>query len=77
MITHLVDELTVMNVIGDEDLHPKLGLAALDKVTSLLLEHRVLVRHGDELIVAEALGVAMHASAGSRASQNLPTTSGS
>ena len=57
MITHLVDELTAMNVIGDEDLHPKLGLAALDEVTSLLLEHRVLVGDHNEFFVAEALRV--------------------
>ena len=57
MSTHLVDELTAMDVVRDENLRPKLRLAALDEVTSLLLEHRVLVRDVDELIVAEALSV--------------------
>lgn len=46
-----------MNVVGDEDLCPKLGLATLDEVSRLLLEHGVLVRDSNEFIVAEALRV--------------------
>ena len=57
MSTHLVDELTAMDVVRDEDLRPKLRLAALDEVTSLLLEHRVLIGDRNELFVAEALRV--------------------
>ena len=36
---------------------PKLKLTTLDKIPRLLLEHRVLVGDGDELIIAEALSV--------------------
>lgn len=46
-----------MNVLRGENLRPKLGLATLDQVAGLLLEHRVLVRNGDQLIVTEALSV--------------------
>ena len=46
-----------MNVITNENLGPKLWLTTLDEITSLLLEHRVLVGDGNELIIAEALSV--------------------
>ena len=46
-----------MDVVSLQHLRPKLELAPLDEVASLLLEHRVVIGDGDELIVAEALRV--------------------
>ena len=57
LITNLVNELTAMNVIGLENLCPEFKLTALNKVPSLLLEHRVVIGDADELLVAESLGV--------------------
>ena len=54
---NLVDELTAVSVVGTKDLSPEVELTTADEVASLLLEHRVLVRDVDELIVAEALSV--------------------
>lgn len=55
--TNLVDQLATVDIVRHENLSPKLWLATLDEVARLLLEHRVLVRDRDELVVAEALGV--------------------
>jgi hypothetical protein len=52
----LVDELPSVNVVGDEDLGPKLRKTTLDEVSGLMLEHGVGVGDGDELVVAETLG---------------------
>ena len=46
-----------MNVVRVEDLRPKLELTTLDKVPRLLLEHGILVRDVNELVIAEALRV--------------------
>lgn len=46
-----------MDIIVDKDLCPKFWLTTLHEVTSLLFEHRVLIRDGNELIIAEALCV--------------------
>ena len=54
---NLVDELTAVSVVGTKDLSPEVELTTADEVASLLLEHRILVRDVDELIVAEALSV--------------------
>ena len=54
---NLVDELTAVSVVGTKDLSPEVELTTAHEVASLLLEHRVLVRDVDELIVAEALSV--------------------
>lgn len=54
---YLVNKLTAVVIAGRENLCPKLGLTTLDEVTRLLLEHRVLVRNRDELLVTEALGI--------------------
>lgn len=56
-LTNLVDELTTVDVIASENLRPKLWLATFDEVPSLLLEHRVLVRDSDELLITETLCV--------------------
>jgi hypothetical protein len=45
-----------VNVVGDEDLGPKLRKTTLDEVSGLMLEHGVGVGDGDELVVAETLG---------------------
>ena len=42
-----------MNVVGYEDLCPKLRLTAFNEIASLLLEHRILVGNSDELIITE------------------------
>ena len=44
-----------MDVVASENLRPKLGLTTLDEVSSLLFEHGILVRDGNELLIAEAL----------------------
>lgn len=46
-----------MDVLGAENLGPEFQTTALDEVPRLVLEHRVLVRDVDELVVAESLGV--------------------
>jgi len=47
-----------MHVVENENLSPRLRLATLDEVTSLLLEHRgVGVANGDRLVVEEAFGI--------------------
>jgi hypothetical protein len=40
---NLINKTTTMNVICDENLRPKIGLATLDQVTCLLLEHGVVI----------------------------------
>lgn len=52
----LVDELSSVDVVRDEHLRPEVGQTTLDEVPSLVLEHRVGVGDGDELLVAESLG---------------------
>ena len=52
----LIDELTSVDVVRDEDLSPKFGKTTLDEVSRLVLEHRVGVGDGDELVVAESFG---------------------
>jgi len=42
-----------VNVVGHEDLCPKLRLTALNKIASLLLEHRILIGDSNELIITE------------------------
>ena len=46
-----------MHIVMDKDLCPKLGLTTLHEIASLLFEHRVLIRNGNELIITEALCV--------------------
>lgn len=46
-----------MDVLRAENLGPEFEASSLDEVASLVLEHRVVIGDGDELIVAEALGV--------------------
>lgn len=53
----LVDQGSTVQVISNQDLLPQLHAATFDKISSLLLEHRVLVRNADEFVVAEALCV--------------------
>jgi hypothetical protein len=40
-----------VDIVLNEDLGPKLGLTALDKVACLLLEHGIVIGYGDELLV--------------------------
>ncbi len=46
-----------MNVIRNKYLSPEVKLTTLDKITSLLFEHRVLVGDSDKLFIAETFGV--------------------
>ena len=46
-----------MHVVMDKDLCPKLRLTTLHEIASLLFEHRVFIRNGNELIVTEAFCV--------------------
>lgn len=46
-----------MNIVGTEDLSPQFKTTPLDEVPRLVLEHRVVVRDGDQLVVAESFGV--------------------
>lgn len=55
--TNLIHELTLVNVLRVEDLGPEFEASSLDEVASLVLEHRVIVGDGNELLIAEALGV--------------------
>jgi flagellar biosynthesis component FlhA len=43
-ISHLINKLTAVNIVVHEDLGPQIRLATFDKVASLLLEHRVIIR---------------------------------
>jgi hypothetical protein len=53
----LVDEGALVEVVVVENLRPEFEPSPLDEVTSLVLEHLVVVGDGDELVVAEAFGV--------------------
>jgi hypothetical protein len=55
--THLVDELTAMNIVRNKNLSPKFRSATLDQIPSLLLKHRVVIRNRDEFVVAESLSI--------------------
>lgn len=46
-----------MDVIRDKDLCPQLRNTTFDQIARLLFEHRVLVRDGNQLLIAEALGI--------------------
>lgn len=46
-----------MQIVGCENLCAKIRLATFDKIPCLLLEHRVLVRDRNELIVAQPLRI--------------------
>ena len=46
-----------MRALGAEDLGPEFEPPAPDQVARLVLEHLVVVRDADELVVTEALGV--------------------
>lgn len=56
-LPYLVDKLTTMNIVANKDLRPKLWLSAFNQVTSLLLEHGVVVGDSNELIVAEPFSI--------------------
>lgn len=56
-VCYLVDELAPVDVVRNEDLCPKLGLAPPDEVPGLLLEHRVLIGDRNEFVVAETFRV--------------------
>lgn len=55
--THLVNELSSVVIAWRQDLRPKFQTTTLDEIACLVLEHRIVVGDGDELIVAEALGI--------------------
>jgi hypothetical protein len=55
--TYLVDQLATVHVAWDKNLRPQLRNTTLDQVACLLLEHRVLVRDRNQLLIAEALGI--------------------
>lgn len=55
--SYLINELTSVDVVRNENLSPKVELTTFHEVASLLLEHRVVVRNRNQLIVAEALRV--------------------
>jgi hypothetical protein len=57
MAPYLIDELTTVEIVGNKDLGPQLWLATFDKITGLLLKHRVVVGDGDELFITKALGI--------------------
>jgi hypothetical protein len=46
-----------MKIASSENLRPEIRLASFDKITRLLLEHRVLVGDGDKLVVAEPFSI--------------------
>ena len=46
MAPYLIDELTTVEIVGNKDLGPQLWLATFDKITGLLLKHRVVVGDG-------------------------------
>ncbi len=46
-----------MGIILDEDLTPKIRLAAFNKIPSLLFEHGVVVGDSNKLIVAKAFSI--------------------
>ena len=54
---YLVDKLTTMNILRNKDLCPKLWLSSFNQVTSLLLEHGVVVGNDDKLVVAEPFSI--------------------
>jgi len=57
VLTYLVNELAATAIARNKDLRPKFWLTVLDKVTSLLFEHGVIIGNGNELFVTESLRV--------------------
>lgn len=53
--TYLVNKLTAVNVVGNENLRPQLWLTSPDKVPCLLLEHGVFIGDRDQLVIAKTL----------------------
>ena len=53
----MVNKRTSVQVFGRENLGPQFELTAFDEVASLLLEHRVVVRDSDKLVIAEAFSI--------------------
>jgi hypothetical protein len=46
-----------MYIVTNENLGPKVWLAALDEIMRLLLEHGIIVGNSDELIIAKTLHI--------------------
>jgi hypothetical protein len=46
-----------MHIVWYKNLRPKVWLSTFDEITSLLLEHRILVGNSNEFIIAEAFRV--------------------
>jgi len=46
-----------MEVVGNKNLGPQLWLATFNKITRLLIEHRVVVGDSYELVVTETFGI--------------------
>jgi len=46
-----------VEIVGHQDLGPQFGLATFDEITSLLLEHRVVIGDSNELVVTKAFGI--------------------
>jgi len=54
---YLVNESATVGVLRNENLSPKIRLTTFDEVTGLLLEHRVIVGNGNQLIVTETFSI--------------------
>ena len=46
-----------MDIVMNENLGPQVWLTALDKISSLLLEHGVVVGNRDQFVVAKTFGI--------------------
>lgn len=55
--TYLVDQCSTVNVVGDEDLTPKIGLTALYEIACLLLEHSIVICDRNKLLITEAFRI--------------------
>lgn len=51
----LINQSPTMDIITNKDLSPKIGLATLDQISSLMLEHRVVVCDRNKFIIAKTL----------------------
>lgn len=54
---NLINKSTTVNIICDKNLRPKIGLATLNQVSCLLLEHGIVVCDRNQLFVTETFRI--------------------
>jgi hypothetical protein len=55
--TYLINELKMVEIVGNKHMEPQLRLATFDEITHLLFKRQVVVGDGDVLVITKALGI--------------------